>query len=410
MAVFFLILFSSIIALWVDSYIYRRVISRRNLAKRWKAAYIVYAVAVDTMVVIALIAYNTVLDWESTASMRAILWIIGIFFLNAVPKFIYAVVSLPDIWIRKRMGKDSHLFGRIATLLALAVFIWIGYGLTYGRSQIRVERLELAFDNLPPSFDGTRVVVFADLHLGNVVHSERFLRRLRDTVNSLHPDLIVNAGDIVNVNQWELDEPSLEVLGGMRANLGIFSVLGNHDLGIYIKDTAKTSPEHTVRQVTAKQEALGWHVLRDASMPVENGQDTIYITGLDYPDELIYHSHSPLPGGRDLSHVRREIPRGAFNLAITHAPQLWDEMLLAGIGDLAVAGHVHSMQVKFRLGKLRWSPARLFYNRWSGLYGQDGKYLYINDGAGYVMFPMRIGTKPEVTLITLRSGVKKDIE
>ncbi|MCC8034740.1 MAG: metallophosphoesterase [Rikenellaceae bacterium] len=409
MAIFFLILVSSIVALWVDRYIYRRLIVSRGVGRRWKAVYIIYAVLVDTMVVAALVAYNTVLDWESTAAMRTILWIIGIFFLNAVPKFIYTVVSLPDKLRTGKSGRPSHIFGRIGAVLAVGCFLWIGYGLTFGRSEIRVERLELTFDNLPPSFDGTRVAVFADIHLGNVVNHDRFLGRLCDTINNLRPDIIVNGGDIVNVNQWELDETALDILGGLKARYGIFAVLGNHDLGIYIKDTVKTSPRHTIEQVTAKQERLGWHVLRDASVPVVSGKDTIYITGLDYPDELIFHSHSPLAGGRDLSHVSREIPTDAFDLAITHAPQLWDEMLKAGIGDLTLAGHVHSMQIKFRMGKLRWSPARLFYRRWSGLYEEDGKYLYINDGTGYVMFPMRIGTRPEVTLITLRCGVKTDI-
>ncbi len=404
--IFLLILISCVVTLSVDWYIYRRVIRYHNAGRIWKIGYIVYALVVDLMVVTALAAYNTVLDWQSTASMRAILWIIGLFFLNAVPKSVYAVVSLGDYLRRKRTGRVSHLFGYLRTLLAVVCLLWMGYGLTYGRSVIRVERVELTFDNLPATFDGTRVAVFADTHLGNMVRSEKFLERMRDTINMLGADIVINAGNIINVHERELYPRALEILGGIRGRYGVFSVIGNHDLGIYISDTVKNPPQESLDLLMEKQQALGWHILRDRSMPVTNGQDTIYITGLEYPAELIHNSHAQLEYRVDVMPAYGGVPEGAFDLTITHAPQLWDDILRAGVGNLSVAGHVHSMQIKFTVGKWSWSPARLLYPRWSGLYEQDGRYLYINDGTGYVMFPMRLGTKPEITLFVLRSGQK----
>lgn len=404
MKVILLIIFSSVIALAVDIYIYRRVIKRHNFGRRWRKGYIVYAVAVDTMVVTALAAYNTVLDWQSTATMRAILWIIGIFFLNAVPKFVYTIVSLLDYTRQKRTGRVSNLFGYMETVLAFVSLLWIGYGMTCGRSVIRVETVELTFDNLPPSFDGTNIVMFSDTHYGNVINGEKFLARMRDTINNMQPDIVINGGDIVNVHEREITSAVMDILGGIHARYGIYSVLGNHDLGIYIKDTVANPPAESIARLTGKQESLGWIVLRDRTVPLTNGQDTISITGLDYPEEFYRHSHTSGMHGADISTAYQGVPRDAFNLTVTHAPQLWNEMLLAGVGDLTLAGHVHSMQIKFRIGKWRWSPARLFYDRWSGLYEENGRYLYINDGTGYVMFPMRIGTKPEITLFVLHSG------
>ncbi len=407
MKIVLLILFSSLVAIWADVYIFRRIVRSRHPGRVWRVGYVVYAAVVDTMVVAALAAYNTVLDWQSTASMRAILWIIGLFFLNAVPKAVYAVISLGDIVRRRRTGRPSFVYNNIGIVLALLCFTWLAYGMTYGRSVIRVERVELTFDNLPASFDGMRVVEFSDTHYGNVVNGERFLARMRDTINGLRPDIVINGGDIVNVHERELTPQALEILGGIRASYGVYSVLGNHDLGIYIKDTAANSPQENIARLTAKQQALGWTVLRDASVPLSNGQDTIYITGLDYPEEFYGHSHTSGMHGADIAAAYRDVPRGAFNLAVTHAPQLWNEMVDAGVGDLTLAGHVHSMQIKVGWGRWRWSPARLFYDRWSGLYEQAGRYLYINDGTGYVMFPMRLGTKPEITLFTLRSGMAR---
>lgn len=85
-----------------------------------------------------------------------------------------------------------------------------------------------------------------------------------------------------------------------------------------------------------------------------------------------------------------------------HIPQLWGQIADAGYGDLTLAGHVHSMQMKLRLFGRAFSPAQLLYTRWSGRYDEGGRTLYINDGTGYVVFPMRLGAYPEITLITLR--------
>lgn len=97
------------------------------------------------------------------------------------------------------------------------------------------------------------------------------------------------------------------------------------------------------------------------------------------------------------------MPDSLFNLLIAHTPEVWDEALATGRADLTLSGHVHAMQLKIRLGGWAWSPAEWMYDRWSGLYEEDGKYLFVNDGMGYVMYPMRIGTYPSITVITLKS-------
>ena len=81
---------------------------------------------------------------------------------------------------------------------------------------------------------------------------------------------------------------------------------------------------------------------------------------------------------------------------------MWQQIVALGRGDLTLSGHVHSMQFKMRLFGREVSPAQLMYREWSGLYENDDKYLYINDGIGYVGYPMRIGAYPEITVIELR--------
>ena len=98
------------------------------------------------------------------------------------------------------------------------------------------------------------------------------------------------------------------------------------------------------------------------------------------------------------SHNLRELEDICNGFALLDGGQIAD----AGYGDLTLAGHVHSMQIKLRLFGRAFSPAQLLYTRWSGRYDEGGRTLYINDGTGYVVFPMRLGAYPEITLITLR--------
>lgn len=405
--VYLLLIFCTLAALACDIYIYRRVTSRHKLPRGLKILYIAVAFLVDTMAVVALLRMRT-LETVTPGMMRAIMWAIGIFVLQFVPKLVYTVVSLPDYLVGMLRRKPFHIFSWLGVALAVPVAVLILHGLTAGRSQFRVEEVELTFEELPPSFDGLRVVQFSDLHIGTLTGRDRFITELRDRINGLDPDIVIQSGDIVNSQAHELDEYALSVLGGIRARYGVFSVLGNHDLGIYVRDAVKYPPAENIRMLEERHRDLDWTLLRNSSVCIGNGTDTITVSGADYPyDPMLNSSHlSQLPG-MDLDATYYGIADSTFNITIAHAPQMWNEILERGVADLTLAGHVHAMQMKFRIFGRTLSPAQWMYDRWSGLYEEDGRYLYINDGLGYVLYPMRIGAKPELTLFVLRSASTK---
>ena len=103
------------------------------------------------------------------------------------------------------------------------------------------------------------------------------------------------------------------------------------------------------------------------------------------------------------------VPAQGYNLTVSHAPQVWDRILEVGRGDLTLSGHVHSMQFKVRVGRWRWSPAAWLYDRWSGRYDEAGRVLYITDGIGCALLPMRVGTRPEITVLELKTETMKVI-
>ncbi|MBR4038262.1 MAG: metallophosphoesterase, partial [Tidjanibacter sp.] len=165
-------------------------------------------------------------------------------------------------------------------------------------------------------------------------------------------------------------------------------------------DTLRVPRATAIKELTDKQHKMGWHLLRNEYrlLTADNG-DQIALVGVDYPEEILEHSHRSPELAEDYDGVFSTLPDSLFRITIAHAPQMWDGLRELARQDLTLSGHVHSMQMKL----FGVSPAQLFYKRWSGLYEENGERLYITDGIGSVVVPARIGAPPEITLITLRS-------
>lgn len=364
---------------------YRRM-RRRAPAARHRA-FIALAVVTDALPVV--IAVTGVVSRDNgTGFMLFAMWAFWAWMVTVLPRiacYFFRWIHLPRV-------------GIAAGVCVAALLVW---GATAGRTTIRVNRVEVCSERLPAGFDGFRIAQITDTHLGTLVRPEAELRRLVDSVNSLHPDLIVFCGDLVNIRSAELDARAMRLLGGLRAPYGVVSVTGNHDVGLYIKDSVAQTPQASLAEVVARQRAMGWNVLENTTVYLRRGVDSISLTGLSFDPALRHIRHDPDLPPADFGTAYRGVPDSLYNITAVHIPQLWTQIARAGYGDLTLSGHVHSMQMKLRLFGRAYSPAQLLYTRWSGRYDQDGRTLYINDGTGYVAFPMRLGAWPEVTLITL---------
>ena len=143
-------------------------------------------------------------------------------------------------------------------------------------------------------------------------------------------------------------------------------------------------------------------MLDDKTAYIRRGGDSIAVTGISFKKELHEERHSAKIPDTDIMKAYKNVPTKLFNITLAHIPQHWNEILDTKKADLTLSGHVHAMQMKFPLGKRGVSPSRILYKRWSGLYEEQGRWLNINDGVGCIMYPMRIGTPPTITQITLR--------
>ena len=192
-------------------------------------------------------------------------------------------------------------------------------------------------------------------------------------------------------------------MSGLKARDGVVAVLGNHDTGVYERDTVELPIEENTRLLVERIEAMGWLVSNDETMLLARGNDTITLTGIGFSRELLEHRHSAdVADSLDLRPIYRDVPNDKFNVTVSHMPQLWPKVSELGFGDLVLSGHVHAMQAKGRIGDFVFSPAQLMYKEWSGLYKKQSSHLYITDGVGSVGFHLRLGAPPEITLLTLR--------
>ncbi len=321
---------------------------------------------------------------------KVIMWLCWAWMVTVIPRAVFYVFN----------HFNHRVAGAVAALGVIGLFVW---GLFVGRDRLQITQETFLSERLPAAFDSFRIVQISDIHLGTMVHVGEELQRIVDCVNALNPDLVIFTGDLIHIRHTELTPREQRILSGLKASCGVFSVTGNHDVGVYVRDTLALPLADNESRLVDKQEAMGWHVLRDSSVVIGRGGEYISLSGIAFDTDLRekrHDSHLPAP---DFGRIYRGVSDTLFNITAVHLPQYWDDIRRTSYGDLTLSGHVHAMQIKINILGRSFSPARLLYKRWSGRYEEQGKMLYINDGTGCVVYPMRLGAWPEITLITLKS-------
>lgn len=369
-----------IVADWIHI---RRHKRRGRPVGRWGIAWLA---ATDLLPAVILLLMVVSRD-NGTRIMAVEMWLLWAWIVTVIPRMACYLFRI------MRLRRTGYLVAGALTLL----FVW---GTTWGRTRLRVNRVEIASERIPAAFDGFRIAQISDLHVGTLVNPEGELRRIADSINALHPDAVVFTGDLVNIRASELDARMMRLL--QRIEAPVWSVIGNHDVGTYIKDSLRFPAAENLREVIARQRQMGWTVLEDTTVYLHRGTDSISLTGISFDPALREQRHDRHLPAPQLPEAYAGVPASLYNITLVHVPQLWEQIIATGYGDLTLAGHVHSMQMKFRPWGRGWSPAQWLYTRWSGRYDKGHHTLYINDGTGYVAYPMRLGAWPEITLFTLK--------
>lgn len=284
-----------------------------------------------------------------------------------------------------------------------SAFMWVGvcvaavwivialYGSVFGWRRLEVKNTDIVLADLPKEFDGYRIAQISDFHIGVYGAASGAVERIVEKLNSLNPDLIVFTGDLVSLSPDELT-PFMDVFGRLKAPDGVVSILGNHDYCIYGGNAGRESLDRALARVVKAEADLGWRLLRNESVQITRGGDSIAIVGVENAGS------GQFPDKSDLRKALRGVPDEECKILLSHDPSHWRREVLPDTDvALMLAGHTHAMQ--FRLGG--FSPSKWSYPEWGGLYREGEQQLYVSTGVGgNVAF--RFGVYPTIDLITLR--------
>lgn len=253
--------------------------------------------------------------------------------------------------------------------------------------EIAVTQLDIRLKRLPPALDGLRVAQLSDIHFNSYLLDHHLVHSV-ELVNSLKPDLVMLTGDFVTAGfhgnrraRAEHAWPCGEILQRIKAPLGCFAVLGNHDYD--------TNAEIVTEALNATRNI---EVLRNRAAEIWKNGARLWVVGVDNvtkgrarPDEAL-----------------RSVPVGECKLVAVHEPDFADAMVKYPV-DLQLSGHSHGGQILFPLvGALYFPPGARKYSR--GHFQIGELQLYTNSGIGVIGVPMRFLCPPEISLFTLRSA------
>jgi predicted MPP superfamily phosphohydrolase len=318
--------------------------------------------------------------------------------------FIPRLFSLPFLIIEDviRLFRGFPLKPRATWVSALTVatagvlFFIVLFGLTRGRHFYRVRRETLAFPDLPEAFDGFTITQITDVHSGSFTNAEGVQKGL-DLVNTQQSDVILFTGDLVNNRASEMD-PWIPAFAALKAPMGKFSVLGNHDYGDYMQWTAPEAKRANLDRLKQVHAEIGFRLLLDEAITLQKDGQSITLLGVENWGKGGFHKYG------DLKKATATVHDNDFKILMSHDPSHWEAVTLDHDQHihLTLSGHTHGMQFGIELFGLRWSPIKYVYKQWAGLYEQKGRFLYVNRGFGFLGLKGRIGMWPEVAVITLK--------
>ncbi len=272
--------------------------------------------------------------------------------------------------------------------------------LVYGFSNkynYHVKKLQLAFDNLPVSFKGMKILHISDIHSGSFLNPKA-VRHGVEMIMAEKPDIILFTGDLVNDKATEM-KGYMDVFSQLKAPMGVYSTLGNHDYGDYVQwPIDGISKEQNLEHLKKVHADLGWRLLMNEHVVLERNNEQIALLGIEN-----WSAKARFPKHGRMDHAYAGTEKYPFKILMSHDPSHWHAEVKQKYKDvdLMLSGHTHGMQFGVEIPGFKWSPVQYIYKEWAGLYEDEKQKLYVNRGFGFIGYPGRVGILPEITLIEL---------
>ncbi|MGG9972621.1 metallophosphoesterase [Ferruginibacter sp. SUN002] len=403
------------IMLLLDTYVFQAIKAVcSNVSPKTKA--IVYAIYWSVSV-IALVGFLVFVFTDHTFMPRKVrtylfATILGLFFAKLIAVVFFLIDDIRRLiqWIAGKLFYGNTEGETIAGEgISRSVFLsWLGLAaggglfgsLLYGfgnKYKYQIKKLQLSYDNLPAAFKGLKIVHISDIHSGSFTNKEAVLHGVNEIMQQ-KPDIILFTGDLVNDKATEMDD-YLDVFNQLKAPMGVYSTLGNHDYGDYVpwpnNGITQAQNLENLKKVHAN---LGWRLLMNEHVVLKKEDAEIALLGIE---NWSAKARFPKHGRMDLAYPGAE--KYPFKILMSHDPSHWDAQVKTDYPDidLTLSGHTHGMQFGIEIPGFKWSPVQYIYKQWAGLYEEAQQKLYVNRGFGFIGYPGRVGILAEITVIEL---------
>ena len=407
------IIFLLVIALFVlflDSYFLQALLGllKNKKAKKWLKL-ILWSF---TFLVISslVLLFNSFIDLEDYAPWLRSL-IISLFIIDVSTK----LIAFPFLLIDDLRRGVIYLLGiakpkqiqtgptiprsKFLTLTAAGVatlpFMSLSHGILFNAHDYQIRKVKLKLSNLPSYFHGLKLALISDIHSGSFYDKTAVKRGVKMIMNQ-NPDIIFFTGDLVNERTSEVKDYMM-IFSSLKADMGIYSVLGNHDYGDYRKWSSEAAKRKNLIDMHTVHQDLGWDLLLNENRILKGTDGSLAILGIEN------WGTGRFPKYGKLNEAYKGTQDANVKLLLSHDPSHWDAQVRKEYSDIDAmfAGHTHGFQFGVEYGNVKWSPSQYLYKQWAGLYQNGAQQLYVNRGFGYIGYPGRIGILPEITVFEL---------
>jgi uncharacterized protein len=290
----------------------------------------------------------------------------------------------------------SDFLMKTAVVVGAVPALAMTWGIISGAHDYRIRRIKLAIKNLPKAFEGLTIAQISDIHSGSFFNKIAVKGGVEMLMNE-KPDMAFFTGDLVNSRADEVKD-YIDIFNKVKAPLGVFSTLGNHDYGDYVQWPSEAAKRQNLKDLTISHKVMGYNLLMDENKTITLGGEKLSIIGVEnISGQERFHTYG------NLTNAKKGTEESAVKLLLSHDPTHWDKEVNTKHKDIDVmfSGHTHGAQSGITIAGTTYSPAQWAYKQWGGLYTEGEQKLYVNRGYGYLGYPGRIGMPPEITIFEL---------
>ncbi len=316
---------------------------------------------------------------------RGAFWTMGQAASIAGAKFMNTEKGIPRSTFLSWMG-----VGLSSTLFLSLLF---GFGNKYNYKLIKKK---IILKGLPLAFKGFKIIHISDIHSGSLKDKAAVLKGI-ELIEKQNADLVLFTGDLVNDRASEMQD-WMDVFGKINAPRGVYSTLGNHDYGDYVKWDTVEEKKQNLEALKQVHHDLGWRLLMNENISIEKNGEKIKIVGIEN-----WGAKARFPKYGKMDEAMQGVSKEEVVILMSHDPSHWEAEVIPKYASiqLTLSGHTHGMQFGLENPYFKWSPVQWVYKQWAGIYDNKDQQLYVNRGFGFLGYPGRVGILPEITLIEL---------